>query len=792
MKTSHGFRRWWPGVLAVLSIVLVTMLFLPFRSLIESRPGTVAFIDLVAVVLIASRFGIWPALAASVASVFFIDIFFLKPYAAYSVIGMADGILMGSFLITSLIVGELSVRARRRTEEAEAEKDKVGQLYVQLQQENRQRQHAEEALRKSQAALELRVQERTSDLEHINTCLEREIAERKQAEALRTGQNRLLEMVAAGASLEEVLNNLILLIESQSQGMIGSILLLDGDGQRVWHAAAPHLSSDYIQAINGSNIGPHAGSCGTSLFFRKPVVVSDILQDPLWQDYRDLARQAGLRACWSTPIFSSQGNILGSFAMYYREVRRPLPEELRHAELASHIAGIAIEHKQAEERISHMAHFDALTGLPNRILLQDRIKLAIANAHRHHTQVAVLFVDLDNFKHINDSLGHHVGDGLLQLTAGRLLRCLREGDSVARLGGDEFVLILPLERSGANHAVLVAQKVLNVLDQAFVIDGNELHVSCSIGISLYPDNGTDVDTLMRTADTAMYHAKGRGRGNFQFFTAALNQAAQQRFGMENRLRHALSHNEFVLHYQPQVNMESGVILSAEALLRWRQPGMAPISCGTFIATAEEIGLIVPIGEWVLRQACQQLKAWREGGYPHLRIAVNLSSRQFDQPDFAGTVGRILTDAGIPAAALELEITESIMLQRSEDNLATLTELSKMGIQLSVDDFGTGYSSLAYLQRFPVHALKIDQSFVRDIGSDPKDAALVTAIIGMARSLDLEVMAEGVETPQQAEFLLAHDCPVGQGFYYSQGVPEKVFSDLLQRVRCPVEQVVARC
>jgi diguanylate cyclase (GGDEF)-like protein len=789
MKLSFNRSKWLPYMVAVLSTTIVSVCFLPFRELIQDKPGTVAFIDVIAVVLVAARFGIGPAMAASLTGIAFLNFFFLQPYFGFSAVNPATGILMASYFITSFVVGTLSVNARRRMAETEAEKNKVMQLNADLQQKNKQFLRAEQALRKSQEVLEMRVQQRTTELENINQYLEQEIAERKQAETLRRGQNQMLEMIAAGAPMEEVLQRLILLIESQCPGMIGSILLLDADEVHVRHGAAPSLPIGYIQAIDGASIGPQTGSCGTAMFLRKAVIVSDIQQDPLWQDYHPIATKYGLRACWSTPIFSSQGKILGSFAMYYTEVRSPTPEELRHADLASHIAGIAIEHKQAEDRISHMAHYDALTALPNRSLLQDRMQQAIANAHRHHGKVAILFIDLDNFKHINDSLGHHVGDRLLQMAAERLLSCLREGDSVARLGGDEFVLTLPLDERD-NHVVLIAQKVLGALDNVFMIDGNELHISGSIGISLYPDDGIDVDALMRAADTAMYHAKGTGRGNFQFFTPALNQAAQQRFGMENRLRHALSHHEFIVHYQPQVDMKSGAILSAEALLRWQQPGFAPISCGAFIATAEEIGLIVPIGEWVLRQACQQLKAWHNEGYPQLRMAVNLSSRQFAQADFANMVRQILKETGVAAAALELEITESILLQRSDDNLATLIELSQMGIHLSVDDFGTGYSSLAYLQRFPVHALKIDQSFVRDISSDPKDAALVTAIIAMAQSLELDVMAEGVETLQQAQFLLAHNCPVAQGFYYSQAVPAQVFSDLMQRLSRPMEQAAA--
>ncbi|HJW55370.1 MAG TPA: EAL domain-containing protein [Burkholderiaceae bacterium] len=438
------------------------------------------------------------------------------------------------------------------------------------------------------------------------------------------------------------------------------------------------------------------------------------------------------------------------------------------------------DRKQAEDRIRYMAHHDALTGLPNRILLQDRMTQAIAHARRGGTQLAVIFVDLDNFKRINDSLGHVIGDRLLQMVAGRLQECLREGDSIARLGGDEFVLTVAI-RSDINAAALVARKILDTLAQLFVVDGNELHICGSIGISLYPVDGTDGETLMRAADTAMYHAKEKGRSNFQFFTPELNKAVHQRLVMENSLRQAWAADRFTLHYQPQVDMTSGAIISCEALLRWQRPGgKAPISCAEFIAIAEETGLIVPIGERALRDACKQLRCWHDRGYPDLRIAVNLSPRQFHQENFPDKVAQILEEAGLAASDLDLEITESLLLQRNDDNIATLRQFSAMGVTLSVDDFGTGYSSLAYLQRYPINSLKIDQSFVRGITQNANDPSLVIAIIAMAHSLNLGVLAEGVETPEQASFLMKHNCRCAQGFYYSTAVPAENFTELLDK------------
>ncbi|MGZ3240893.1 MAG: two-component system response regulator [Burkholderiaceae bacterium] len=441
------------------------------------------------------------------------------------------------------------------------------------------------------------------------------------------------------------------------------------------------------------------------------------------------------------------------------------------------------ERNQVERRIRHMAHHDALTGLPNRLLLADRVNQAIAQVHRHQKErIALLFIDLDYFKTINDSLGHQIGDRVLQEMAARLLQCVREGDTVARLGGDEYVIALTA-LTDSNDAAFVADKVLEAFNLPFIIENHELHISGSIGISFYPADGTDVQSLMRAADTAMYHAKQKGRSNYQFFTPALNDAAQRRLTVANQLRHALDQNEFAVYYQPQVDMETGKIFSAEALLRWNQPGKAPISCGDFVSIAEETGLILPIGEWVLYQACAQLKQWRNNGYPDLRIAVNLSARQFFQANLADTVATVLKECDLPADALELEITESMLMQPSQDNMAVLKQLSSMGIQLSIDDFGTGYSSLAYLQHFPLHALKIDRSFVVGISQDSHDAAIVTAIIAMAHSLRLKVTAEGVDSAEQVSFLKAHGCLTAQGFYYSKPVSAQAFTELLGREYC---------
>ncbi|HYC42366.1 MAG TPA: EAL domain-containing protein [Noviherbaspirillum sp.] len=603
------------------------------------------------------------------------------------------------------------------------------------------------------------------------------ITEQKKMQLICTGQNRLLEMIALGAPQDEVLEKLILLIESQTPGMLGSVLLLDKDGVHVRHGAAPNLPIEYVRAVDGQPIGPSAGSCGTAMYTDKSVIVSDILIDPLWTNYRELATQHKLRACWSTPIRSSSGRVLGSFAMYYVEPCAPRPEDLRVAELASHIAGIAIERQDAEDRIRHLAHHDTLTGLPNRTLLHDALVHAIAHASRHQCLVRLLFIDLDHFKRINDSLGHHIGDLLLQGAARRLQACLRKNDMLVRLGGDEFVILLSSLRHSQESA-LVAAKGLAALDAPFELEGHVLHAGASIGISLYPADGEDAQALMRAADTAMYHAKSKGRGNYQFFTEELNASIQYRLATENQLRAAVTRGELMLHFQPQVDMESSRIFCAEALVRWHHAERGMVPPEQFISIAEESGLIVQIGEWVLREACAQLAKWRAGRRKDMCVSVNLSARQIFQPDFPALVEQVLVDYGLPPCALDLEITETMLMQPSDDNMQTLTRLSEMGVQLSVDDFGIGYSSLSYLKRFPIHALKIDRSFVSGIGQDQNDMAITSAIMGMAQGLHLKVVAEGVETAEQANYLMSIGCTSAQGYFFGRPVAPEAFSQLL--------------
>ena len=473
------------------------------------------------------------------------------------------------------------------------------------------------------------------------------------------------------------------------------------------------------------------------------------------------------------------------FAGMHRDGRR-IPLEVSFGEyrrdgerLFTAIVRDITERKRADEKIRYLAQYDALTELPNRVLLQDRVEHALTQARRKNEKVGVLFLDLDDFKRINDSLGHQTGDQLLRLVAQRLRHCLREGDSLGRLGGDEFVICLPVPVD-ERDAALVAGKILEALRASFRVDEHELHVSASIGIGLFPADGEDADTLMRAADIAMYHAKERGRNNYQFFTPNLNETARQRLVVTSRLHRALQRGEFTLVYQPQVEMKSGTIFAAEALIRWQQPDNGLTLPSEFIRVAEQTGLIVPIGEWVLREACRQLKRWREAGHPDLRIAVNLSPEQFRRSGFSDLLLGILRETGLPAAALDLEITEGVLMRQNMENIAVLGQLAGTGVQFVVDDFGTGYSNLAYLQRFPIDTIKIDRSFLDGLGRNPNNNAIVTAIIAMAGNLNLHIVAEGVESAEQVDFLATHGCLTAQGFYYHAPVSAEAFDELLRK------------
>jgi len=439
------------------------------------------------------------------------------------------------------------------------------------------------------------------------------------------------------------------------------------------------------------------------------------------------------------------------------------------------------ERKKAEEQLTYLAQYDSLTGLPNRNLFRDRLSLTMARAKRNGQMLALMFLDIDRFKEINDTLGHTIGDEVLQAASGLLRESLRDVDTIARLGGDEFTIILE-NITHEDQAIVVAEKIQKAFSDPVVIQKQEIFVTASIGIALYPRDAEDIDALLQTADNAMYRAKEEGRNTYEFYAHEINAQAAERLNMQNLLRYALERQELLLHYQPKVKVKSGQIIGAEALIRWNSKELGLVSPSQFIPLAEKTGLIVPLGEWVLKTACTQNKAWQDQGIPPLVMSVNLSPRQLRQKNLMAMITGVLDKIGLAPRFLELEITESMIMHHADKAIAILQQLHQLGIHLSIDDFGTGYSSLAYLKRFPVQKLKIDQSFVRDLTVNADDASIVTAIIAMAKSLGLEVVAEGVETKEELAFLSKLHCDEYQGYYFSKPVPAEEFARLMQTRR----------
>ncbi|MES2315875.1 MAG: EAL domain-containing protein [Pseudomonadota bacterium] len=438
--------------------------------------------------------------------------------------------------------------------------------------------------------------------------------------------------------------------------------------------------------------------------------------------------------------------------------------------------------KLTEQRIQHIAQHDVLTGLPNRSLLQDRLSQAVAYSVRSAHPVWVMLIDLDRFKFVNDSMGHKAGDVLLMTIAARLRSALRDTDTVARLSGDEFVLILT-EHNDERLNPEIVQRLMDAVAQPVMLGTKEFFVTCSIGVAVYPTDGAGTDGLIEHADIAMYRAKKLGRNNFQFYTPAMNEEAMERVRIEGALRNALERNEFVLHYQPQVNLASGQVVGMEALIRWQHPELGVVAPNRFVSVAEETGLIVPIGAWVMRTACAQNKAWQDAGLGQLRVAVNLSARQFGAANLLEDIAAVLEHTGLAPELLEIELTESLFMSDVTLAVETLHGMKALGVNLSIDDFGTGYSSLSYLSRFPIDVLKIDRSFVSDITRDASDAAIVASIIALAHNLKLDVIAEGVETAEQLDYLRRHRCDEMQGYYFSQALAADDFEQLLRQKRC---------
>jgi diguanylate cyclase (GGDEF)-like protein len=564
---------------------------------------------------------------------------------------------------------------------------------------------------------------------------------------------------------------------------VGNAYLVATDGSEelapggIWHLEDKERFETFRRITQATRFPPGVGLPGRVWLSGEPAWIMDVNKDnnfPRAQQARDI----GVKAGFGFPVLAGK-EVVAVLEFFSPEAVPPDERLLKVMANVGTQLGRVIERRRAEETVSYLAYHDALTGLPNRSLFEDRFTVALAQAQRHQQRLAVLSLDLDRFKLVNDTLGHAAGDHLLREVAQRLGGIVRAGDSFARVGGDEFLLLLP--RSGpAEEVAKMADRILSAFGGPFVFERREFHATTSIGISMYPHDGEDAQTLIKSADAALYRAKELGRGNYQLYTPAMNVRASERLGLENDLRRALEREEFVIYYQPQIGVETGQIVGVEALVRWQHPARGLVLPEEFIPAAEETGLIVPLGCWVLRTACAQMKAWQNDGVPPFRLAVNLSMRQFHQPDFVRMVAEVLRDTGLDPRYLELEITESIAMRDAAFTAQILRRLRDSGIRVAIDDFGTGYSSLKYLKDLPIDGLKIDRSFISDLQSDTNDATIASNIIAIGHSLGLNVIAEGVETEEQLAFLRERQCDEFQGFIWARPMPARSLGELFGR------------
>jgi diguanylate cyclase (GGDEF)-like protein len=542
-----------------------------------------------------------------------------------------------------------------------------------------------------------------------------------------------------------------------------------------WHVPNPDLER-FIEKSRELTYAPGAGLVGEAFQSGKPLWVTDIGKDSRLQ--KGIARDAGMHGTFLVPILS-EGKAIGVLSFHSRKVREPEDRLLLAVGVIGGQIGQFLQRKQGEVRIQYLATHDGLTGLPNRVMFSQLLNVAIPSARRYKRSFAVLFIDLDRFKLINDTLGHEAGDKLLQEIAARFTECLRESDVVARLGGDEFVVLVQ-EVGNAEQVATVARKILSAALKPVVLSGQECRVTASIGISMFPADAQDEQSLMKNADIAMYLAKEEGKNNFQFYSEDIKVQSLERLTLETSLRRALERGEFFLHYQAKLDFTTGRITGVEALLRWQHPDLGLVAPVRFIPVAEETGLIVPIGRWVLNEACVQNVAWQNEGLPPVCMAVNLSARQFADENLLKDIVAALDQSGMKPELLELELTESMVMQNPERATRLLTAIKKKGVRIAIDDFGVGYSSLAQIKHFPIDTLKVDRSFIRDLAGNAEDRAITEAIIAMGKSLSLTVVAEGVETQEQLNFLSEHSCDAMQGYYFSRPIPQEQFASFLRQ------------
>jgi diguanylate cyclase (GGDEF)-like protein/PAS domain S-box-containing protein len=606
----------------------------------------------------------------------------------------------------------------------------------------------------------------------------RDITHRKREERLHEGEAAILERIAGPADLADVLDTLLRLVEVECPAIKATVLLLDEGGGHLDCCSAPSLPQAWLEAARGIAVGEGVGSSGTAVHRRQPVIVSDVETDPLWPEFLDVIRPFGLKACWSWPIFAAEGTVLGTCAMYCATARGPSAIERRLAAFATHVAGIAIERKRSEQRIHFLAHYDALTGLPNRTRLEPIIDHALRNAAQTSSELAVVFIDIDSFKTVNEGLGHRAGDGVLQVIASRLLSIIGPRETAVRFSGNEFVVLLREAelKSGVTLARVAALRA--AVGAPIESDGRTFHLTTSIGLAHYPHDGTTAETLTANAGAALFRAKEFGRDNVQFFTSEMKLGLDARLFRQEEMRRGLREEEFLLHYQPQISLATGQVIGVEALVRWRHPTLGLLSPGEFIPLAEQTGLIVKLGDWVLRTACRQARAWQQAGLTPVTVGVNVSARQFRERDWVGQVAAALAESDLAPHWLELELTESLIMQDSRKAAVTMQSLRDLGVQIAIDDFGTGYSNLSTLNTFPISRLKIDQSFVRGLPEARNDSAITGAVISLGHQLGLSVIAEGVETAAQRDCLRDAGCDAAQGYFVGRPMPAAAVEAML--------------
>lgn len=591
----------------------------------------------------------------------------------------------------------------------------------------------------------------------------RDITAQKSAERRMRSQSALLEMIVRGMPLPDFLEEVARMIARFAEGVHAALLTVAPDPGLLRLAAAPTLSEKYRRCVDPISVRTASMNMGN-------------IEAALELAFDQAAVSELDHACRCLAISNADGQIEGVLALYSSTDARYQPEFSEFVPIAVNMAGIAISRDRAEARIRFLADHDPLTGMANRTLLDRNLSLAIEKADSIGGQVALAFLDLDNFKLVNDSLGHSVGDQLLKIVAGRIHELAGDHGSLARIGGDEFVIIL--DRMDVQSSLALLSAIREAVARPIALHEIDLRVTCSIGVATYPSHGSSAEELLASADMAMYRAKELGRDGIALFTSEMTAAVRKKLSRTDELRQAILREEFVLHYQPQMDARTGEITAAEALVRWNHPNEGLVYPGDFIALAEETGLIMPIGEWVLRTACRQARAWQDKGLRPVRISVNVSARQFQEKGLMKTVATALRESGLDPKWLELEITESLIMKDLASSIARMKELETLGVKLAVDDFGTGYSSLSALKRFPLSRLKIDRSFIADIPHDTDDMAITTAIISLAQKLGLEVIAEGVETEEQARFLIESGCNEIQGYLFSRPVPEERFALML--------------